>query len=132
MARILRLIEWIGRGAFLAALFFFTVLCGVAQAASVKPMAVRQVKLGPISALTYYTVEKNGFCVVTTIQPDEDAEEDSDPLPVRFVVTLAAGQEAQVSVPCAAGAKAIVLKIARIGDAIEISLPNYRDTMVDR
>jgi hypothetical protein len=105
-------------------LIAFLVLCGamvsVAQAATdLAPMTARVVKLGGISALTSYTVEKDGFRVVTTIQSDDAAERGLKMPPVRFIVTLAANEEARISVPRDAD-PAIELQIARIGDRIEI------------
>src|SRR5258708_4852963 len=71
------------------ALFAAFVFCGAivsvaAHATDLAPTAARLVKLGPISALTYYTVEKDGFRVVTTIQSDDAAESDAHATPVRF------------------------------------------------
>jgi hypothetical protein len=111
--------------ALLAALIVFGVsFSSAAQANDLAPRAARQVKIGPISALTYYTVETDGFRVVTTIQPEDADENDFPARPVRFVVTLAAGQETMVSVPRDAGREAIELKIARVGDAIQIGEAN--------
>ncbi len=86
MARLLRPIERIGRGLFLAALFFIIVLCGVAQAEDLVPASARRMKLDPLSASTYYTVEKDGFRVVTTIMPDSVVEKDVYPPPALFAV----------------------------------------------
>jgi hypothetical protein len=130
LAKILGRFNRIGKSLLLAAVFFNAPLCGAAQAMELKPMMAQQVKLGPISAMAYYTIEKNGFRIVTTIQPDETVEgEDFDPLPVRFIVTLAAGQEVRISVPCEVGIKPIELKIARSGDEVEIGLQSDQDVM---
>jgi hypothetical protein len=118
------------------ALFAALVICGAivsvaAHAADLTPTAARLVKLGPISALTYYTVEKNGFRVVTTIQSDDAVESGSHAMPVRFVVTLAPGQETMVSVPREAGTDAIELRISRVGDVIQVGRPGDRAALAD-
>jgi hypothetical protein len=118
------------------ALFAAFVFCGAivsvaAHATDLAPTAARLVKLGPISALTYYTVEKDGFRVVTTIQSDDAAESDAHAMPVRFVVTLAPGQESTVSVPREAGLDAIELKIARVGDVIQVGRPGDRAALAN-
>jgi hypothetical protein len=95
---------------------------GAGAATELKPVTARLVKLGAISALTSYTVERDGFRVVTTIQSDEAAGSDAPTAPVRFIVTLAPNAEARISVPRAAG-RALELRIARIGDRIEVSRP---------
>jgi hypothetical protein len=116
------------RRALLAALVFFGAPVSLtAHASDLVPTTARLVKLGPISALTYYTVEADGFRVVTTVQVDSAAESRLEAAPVRFVVTLAPGQATTVSVPRDAGMDAIELRIARVGDRIEITRADGED-----
>jgi hypothetical protein len=109
------------RRALLAALALGGMTMSFAHAATdLAPITGRLVQLGEISALTYYTVEKNGFRVVTTIQSDDAVEADARVTPVRFIVRLAPGEEARISVPREIGPP-IELRIARIGDRLEVS-----------
>lgn len=116
------------RRALLAALAFFGAPVSlVAHATDLVPATARLAKFGTVSALTYYTVEPEGFRVVTTVQVDTADDDGLDATPVRFVVTLAPGQAATVSVPRDAGRNAIELRIARIGDRIEIGRADDED-----
>jgi hypothetical protein len=109
------------RRALLAVLALGVSTMSLAHAATdLAPITARLVELGELSALTYYTVEKDGFRVVTTIQSNDALEGDASMTPVRFIVTLAASQEARISVPRDSG-PAIELRIARIGDRLEVS-----------
>jgi hypothetical protein len=102
------------------------IVSATAFAADLQPVSARLVKLDSVSALTYYTVEKDGFRVVTTLQPSDAAENAADATPVRFVVTLAPGQKTVVSVPRAAGTGAVEVEIARVGDTIRVSEPTVQ------
>lgn len=120
------------RRALLTALVFFGAPVSlVAHATDLVPATARLVKLGPISALTYYTVEPDGFRVVTTVQVEAAANDARDATPLRFVVTLAPGQGTTVSVPRDGGRGAIELRIARIGDRIEIARADGKDAAAD-
>ncbi|WP_020174034.1 hypothetical protein [Methyloferula stellata] len=118
------------KGAVLAALVSNAAVA--AQAADLVPAAARWLKLGSMSVLTSYTVEKDGFRVVTTVLPAYAAETNVYPSPMRFIATLAPGQTTIVAVPRYAGMDAIEFKIAHIGDMIKVSLPNDRDAMINR
>jgi hypothetical protein len=81
------------------------------------PIAADIAHLGVMSAITYYTVEQDGYRVVTTIQEDTS----DTATPVRFVTTLQAGQKAIVSVPgCAPGAPSWALELVREGDHLVV------------
>jgi hypothetical protein len=103
-----------------------------AQATDLAPAVARWMKLGSMSALAYYTIETDGFRMVTTVLPDHAAETNVYPSPMRFIATLAPGQTTIVSVPRYAGMDAIEFKIARIGDAVKVSVPSDLDAMVKR
>jgi hypothetical protein len=64
-----------------------------AAVAELVPGSCESVHLGHLNGVVYYTIEKDGCRVVTTIA-DGDAG-----LPVRFVATLSDGQKLTISVP---------------------------------
>jgi hypothetical protein len=114
------------RGALLAALVLGGATVSAADTTTdLAPTTARVVRLGTISTLTYYTVEQDGFRVVTTIQPADASESGAAMTPVRFIVTLAPGEAARISVPRDSGS-AIELRIARVGDLIEVSRSDDR------
>jgi hypothetical protein len=78
-----------------------------AHAGDLAPMAARTLPAGGVG---YYTVEKDGFRVVSTF-----ASEGSGP--VRFVSMLKDGQDVTISVPTSDG-PATDLVIARKGDTL--------------
>ncbi len=103
---------------------------GAGAATDLAPTTARLIRLGAISALTYYTVETDGFRVVTTIQSDDAAATETPMPPVRFIVTLAPSAEARISVPQEVG-PAIELRIARIGNVIEVGQLDDRGATAD-
>ncbi len=88
---------------------------GFAQASELAPMAGLSVKLGDVLGTAYYTVEKDGYHVVTTLGAGEGTP------PVRFVSTLLSGQKAIVSVPRSIGENEMILVIERIEDRIFVN-----------
>jgi hypothetical protein len=85
-----------------------------AQAEQIAPMVAEVARLDTVSAITYYTEERDGFRVVITIQDDRsDAT-----TPVRFVATLQPGQKAVVSVPGLAGEPPKTLEVKRDGERL--------------
>jgi len=97
------------RTTLLAAALTLTSL-GAAQANSLKPIEGRSINLGDVSGVVYYTIEPDGFRVVTTL-----AEADKG-TPIRFVSVLAPGQRVLLSTPHQAGA----LEISRNGDNVTV------------
>jgi hypothetical protein len=89
------------RNMLFVAAFAVTSL-GTAHADGVRPIEARSIDLGEISGIAYYTVERDGFHVVTTLAQGEAGT------PIRVVSVLAPGQS-------------VVLSTARLADAIEIS-----------
>jgi len=83
---------------------------GAAQANNLKPIEGRSINLGDVSGVVYYTVEPDGFRVVTTLAEAEKGT------PIRFVSVLAPGQRVLLSTPHQAGA----LEISRNGDNVTV------------
>jgi hypothetical protein len=105
--------------ACLAVLGAIALLPAHAGAEQLSPVVADVAHLGAVSAITYYTVEQDGFRVVTTIQ--EDGRD--TPVPVRFVTTLQAGQRSVVSVPAELGIQAWALELVREGNHLIIHHP---------
>jgi hypothetical protein len=88
---------------------------GPAHAEGLKPFQGRVIDLGDVSAVAYYTVERDGFRVVATL-----AKKDENAVPVRVVATLAAGQGLTLSSPHEAGAPADAVEIIRRANTLFI------------
>ncbi|OKO73765.1 hypothetical protein [Bradyrhizobium sp. AS23.2] len=95
---------WI-RNTLLAAAFTLSSL-GAAHANGLRPLQGDSIRLGDLSGVTYYTVEPDGFRVVTTFAEGEAGT------PVRVVSVLAPGQRVVLSTPHQVG----TLEISRNGD----------------
>jgi len=97
------------RSTVLAAAFTLASL-GAAHAGGLRPIEGLSVHLGDVSGVAYYTVEPDGFRVVTTLAQGETGT------PVRFVSVLARGQRVVLSTPHQANA----LEITRNGDSLVV------------
>jgi hypothetical protein len=95
------------RSAVFAAAVSLSTL-GAAHANGLRPIQGETIHLGEVSGVTYYTVEPDGFRVVTTIAEGQAGT------PVRFVSVLAPGQRVVLSTPRQTGA----LEISRNGDSL--------------
>jgi hypothetical protein len=69
--------------------------------------------LGDVSAVAYYTIERDGFRVVATL-----AKKDEDAVPVRVVAVLAPDQTLTLSTPREAGAPADAVNFIRRADTV--------------
>jgi hypothetical protein len=91
---------------------------GAAHADGLRPIAAKSIDLGGASGVAYYTIERDGFHVVTTVAQGESGT------PIRVVSVLAPGQRVVLSTPHQAGA----LEISRKGDSVLVrkadALPN--------
>ncbi|HSI42419.1 MAG TPA: hypothetical protein VLA00_17880 [Xanthobacteraceae bacterium] len=85
------------------------------ESAALKPAQASAIRLGTLSGTAYYTVERDGFRVVTTLA------EGADGRPMRFVGTLVPGQKILISVPREAGALALTAEISRQGDKVFVT-----------
>jgi hypothetical protein len=95
------------RNTLLASAFAIASL-GAAHANGLRPIEGQSIKFGDVSGVAYYTVEPDGFRVVTTLAQGEAGT------PIRFVTVLAPGQRVVVSSPNQASA----LEISRKGDGL--------------
>ncbi|MET4423799.1 hypothetical protein AB7645_36795 [Bradyrhizobium sp. 956_D2_N1_5] len=95
------------RSSLLAAAATFASL-GAAHANGLRPIEGLSINLGDVSGVAYYTVEPDGFRVVTTLAQGEAGT------PIRFVTVLAPGQRVVVSTPYQAPA----LEVSRKGDEL--------------
>jgi hypothetical protein len=93
--------------------FAFAML-GAAQAGGdhLQPAQAYRIDLGKVSGVAYYTVERDGFYVVTTLAQGEDGT------PVRVVSVLAPGQSVVVSTPSEAGRAPTAVEIRRQSDTL--------------
>ena len=95
------------RTMFVAAAFALASL-GAAHADGLRPIDAKSIDLGEVSGVAYYTVERDGFHVVTTLAQGVTGT------PIRVVSVLAPGQTVAFSTPHEAGA----LEISRNGDRV--------------
>jgi len=89
---------------------FLTSLGTAAQAGGLKPIEGSSVNLGDVSGVVYYTIEPDGFRVVTTLVEGEKGT------PIRFVSVLAPGQRVVLSTSHQPGG----LEISRNGDEVSV------------
>jgi hypothetical protein len=91
-----------------------------AQAAELAPLQGFRKEFGAgASALVYYTAERDGHHVVTTVQ----ASEDEGAAVFRFTAVLADGQTSEVSMPRGPGQPAVTLKLIRQGARLRVEEP---------
>ena len=86
---------------------------GPAHAEGLKPFQGQVIDLGDVSAVAYYTIERDGFRVVATL-----AKKDEDAVPVRVVVVLAPGQSLTLSTPHEAGTPPDAVEVMRRADTV--------------
>lgn len=87
---------------------------GAAHADGVRPIEAKSINLGGVSGTAYYTVERDGFHVVTTLAQGETG------MPIRIVSVLASGQSVVLSTPQLAGA----IELSRKGDDLFVRKAN--------
>jgi len=86
---------------------------GPAHAEGLKPLQGQVIDLGDVSAVAYYTVERDGFHVVATL-----AKKDEDAVPVRVVAVLGADQSLTLSTPREWGTAPDAVEIVRRADTL--------------
>jgi hypothetical protein len=99
----------------LAAVGVLTFAASVAHAAELKPFEAKSLRLGDYTGVAYYTVEEDGYRVITSLAAGESGT------PIRMVATLVQGQTAMISVPRGVGENSLEVEIARIGDRVVVS-----------
>ena len=95
------------RSMLLAAAFALAAL-KAAHADDPRPIDAMSIDLGEVSGVAYYTIERDGFHVVTTLAQGKAGT------PIRVVSVLAPGQRVAFSTPYQADA----LEISRNGDSV--------------
>ena len=95
------------RNTLFAAAFTLASL-GAAHADGLRPIEAKSIDLGDVSGVAYYTVERDGLHVVTTLAQDQAGT------PIRVVSVLAPGQ----SVILSTSNQATALEISRKGDSV--------------
>ena len=81
-----------------------------ARADGLRPIHAMSIDTGEVSGVAYYTVERDGFHVITTLAQGMAGT------PIRIVSVLAPGQRVAFSTPHQVGA----LEISRNGDSVRI------------
>lgn len=81
---------------------------GTAHADGLRPIQAKSIDLGEVSGVAYYTVERDGFHVVTTLAQGETGT------PIRVVSVLTPGQ----SVVLSASQQQRALEISRAGNEV--------------
>jgi hypothetical protein len=94
------------RSMLVAAAFTMAVL-PAAHADGLRPIDAKSIDLGEVSGVAYYTVERDGFHVVTTLAQGAAGT------PIRVVSVLAPGQRVAFSTP-----QQGALEISRNGDSV--------------
>ena len=87
---------------------------GVAHADEFRPIEARIIDLGEVSAVAYYTVERDGFRLVATLGQGEAGT------PVRFEAVLAPGQSVVLSTPREPGVAPDAVTISRQDDQVVV------------
>jgi hypothetical protein len=87
---------------------------GPAHADALRPIDAKSIDLGGVSGVAYYTVERDGFHVVTTLAEGEAGT------PIRVVSVLSPGQRVVLSTP----AQAAGIEISREGDRVLVHRSN--------
>lgn len=101
------------RSTLFAAAFTLASL-GPAHANGLRPIEGRSIDLGDVAGVAYYTVEPDGFRVVTTLAQGEAGT------PIRLVSVLAPGQRVVLSTPHQPGA----IEISRNGNSLFVRKAN--------
>jgi hypothetical protein len=87
---------------------------GTAQADGIKPIQAQSIDLGGVLGSAYYTVEQNGFRVVSTLSQGETGT------PVRMVAVLTPGQRVLLSTASGVGSEPVEVEISREADTLVV------------
>jgi hypothetical protein len=96
----------------LLAAAFASAFIGAAHADGLRPTEGRNIDLGALSGVAYYTVERDGFRIVATLAEGEAGT------PVRVEAVLAPGRSIILSVPRSVGILPNAVEINRRGDEV--------------
>ncbi len=98
-----------------AATLALATLSGVARADGLRPVEARNIDLGAVSGIAYYTVEREGFRVVATL-----SQQGETATPVRVETVLGQGQSVIFSTPHEMGVAPVAIEIRRQADTVLI------------
>jgi len=102
------------RSALLAAAAAMAVT-GTLHADPLQPIQAQKVDLGTLAGIAYYTVEREGYRLVVTLEaPPTDT-------PFRFVATLAPGQAVTLSAARSVGEPPVELHFVRDGERLLVN-----------
>jgi hypothetical protein len=90
-------------------------VAGGVHAETLKPIQARSIDLGTLAGIAYYTVEPEGYRLVSTLTPS------GTDTPVRFVATLAPGQSVTLSTARMLGESAVQVRFIRQGDQVIVA-----------
>ena len=105
------------RSTLLSAISALAFVGAAAHADSLRPIEGRSIRLGEVSGIAYYTVERDGFRVVATLAQGEQGT------PVRVEAVHAPGQCVVLSTPREAGVAPDAVEISRQDDRLLVRGP---------
>jgi len=85
------------------------LVAGGAHAEALYPIQGKNIDLGAIGGVVYYTIQPDGYRVVATLRTGS---------PVRFIATLSPEQSILLSTPRGLGEPAIQVRIVRHGEQL--------------
>jgi hypothetical protein len=90
---------------------------GAGHAEPLRPAETRNIDLGRVAGVAFYTVEREGYRLVISVQALETGT------PLRFVTTLAPEQQMTLAVPQPDGEHAVEVHFVRHGERIDVQAP---------
>lgn len=91
-----------------------TAVDGAGHDESLRPVETRNIDLGRIGGVAFYTVEQDNYRLVISLQALETGT------PLRFVTTLAPEQQVTLAVPQADGENAVEVNFVRHGERVDV------------
>ena len=108
------------RGALVASTLAVTLVASAyAGGGSLRPIQTRQIDLGAMTGVAYYTVEDSGYRVVAVLSQGEDNS------PVRVEAVLADGQSVTLSTPNEVNTAPTTIQISRQDDKVFVQQAVY-------
>jgi hypothetical protein len=91
---------------------------GADHAEPLRPAETRNIDLGKVAGVAFYTVEREGYRLVVSVQALESGT------PLRFVTTLAPEQQVTLAVPQPDGEHAVEVHFVRHGERVDVEAPS--------
>jgi hypothetical protein len=92
-----------------------TAFARAVPAESLRPIEIRNLELGAVAGIAFYTVEQDGYRLVVSLQVLETG------MPLRFVATLAPEQRVTLSAPRRPGEPWLDVNFIRHGEGIDVN-----------